>query len=332
MTAITLTGITPSGTPHIGNYIGAIKPAIAKQNGQKQSLYFIADYHSLIKLWEPQQRQQYVDEIAASWLALGLDPTQCCFYRQSDIPEILELTWILTSLTAKGLMNRAHAYKDAVAKNIDGGKKDLDNAITMGLYSYPILMAADILAFNASEVPVGKDQIQHLEMARDIAARFNHVYGDTFSLPKAIVNDHNHTLPGLDGRKMSKSYHNTIPLFVDSKKLRKFIMKIKTNSQQPEESKSTEDCHLFQIYQAFATEKETQTIATRYQQGGLGWGEMKQILFEKIDAEIAPARHTYQQLINDKNLIDKTLAQGAANAREIATPLLAQVRKQIGIR
>ncbi|MDE0363040.1 MAG: tryptophan--tRNA ligase, partial [Rhodospirillaceae bacterium] len=232
-----LTGITTTGVPHIGNYVGAIRPTvIASQDKSVKSYYFLADYHSLIKSSDPDQLARSTLEVAASWLASGLDPG-CVFYRQSDIPEIMELTWVLTCMTAKGLMNRAHAYKAAVAENEARRNRDPDKAITMGLYSYPILMAADILMFKAHKVPVGRDQIQHVEMARDIAGRFNHHYGETFVLPEAAVDDNTAVLPGLDGRKMSKSYANTIPLFAPEKRFRKLIMRIKTNSQEPGEPK-----------------------------------------------------------------------------------------------
>ena len=253
-----LTGITTSGTPHLGNYVGAIRPAVeTSKNKNLVSYYFLADYHSLIKNYDPKLRKQSALEIAGAWIALGLDYENCVFYRQSDIPEIPELTWILTSLTAKGLMNRAHAYKAAVAGNEEQGQKDPDKGISMGLFSYPILMAADILMFNARKVPVGKDQVQHLEMTRDIAARFNHVYKKLFILPEVVVDDTSAVLSGLDGRKMSKSYHNYIPLFDTENQLRKLIMKIKTNSLGPDEPKDPDTCTLFSIYKAFATPSET---------------------------------------------------------------------------
>ncbi|MDD5115035.1 MAG: tryptophan--tRNA ligase, partial [Methylobacter sp.] len=275
--AIVLTGITTTGTPHLGNYVGAIRPAIAaSKNANTSPFYFLADYHALIKCQEPERVRQSSLEIAATWLALGLDTSNAVFYRQSDVPEIMELTWMLTCVTAKGLMNRAHAYKAAVAENEENSDagNDPDKGINMGLFSYPILMAADILMFNANKVPVGKDQIQHIEMARDIAARFNHIYGEHFALPEAVVDENGATLAGLDGRKMSKSYNNTIPLFEPEKKLRKLINKIKTNSLEPGEPKETEGCTLFSIYQAFATPVEVAEIRRRYAEG-IAWGEMK---------------------------------------------------------
>lgn len=323
-----LTGITPSGTPHLGNYIGAIRPAIARQY-EAESLFFIADFHSLVKLWDAKKRQQYIYEIAAAWLACGVDSDRVILYRQTEVPEILALHWILTTVAAKGLLNRAHAYKDLVAKNLQGGQ-DADEGITMGLFNYPILMAADILAFNPHGVPVGKDQIQHIEIARDLAQRFNHLYGPIFTLPEALVEEDSQTIPGLDGRKMSKSYGNTIPLFEEPKRLRKLIMKIVTNSQAPEEPKSTEGCTLFQLYQQFAKPVEVAEIAKRYQ-AGIGWGEMKQILYEKIEVELAEPRQRYQELLANKDRIDGILTNGAAKARAIAQPLLAEVYQLVGL-
>ncbi|HBA32708.1 MAG TPA: tryptophan--tRNA ligase, partial [Gammaproteobacteria bacterium] len=254
---IYLTGITTTGTPHLGNYVGAIKPAIeASKNKNNQCFYFLADYHALIKCQDPALVRQSRMEIAATWLALGLDVDTSVFYRQSDIPEIQELNWILSCVAAKGLLNRAHAYKALVAENETSGTKDPDKGITMGLFCYPVLMAADILMFNANKVPVGKDQIQHIEMTRDIAARFNHIYGEFFTLPEAQVEESAAVLSGLDGRKMSKSYNNTIPLFAPEKKLRKLIMKIKTNSLEPGEPKDHKTCTLFQIYSAFSSSSE----------------------------------------------------------------------------
>ncbi len=329
--SIVLTGITTTGTPHLGNYAGAIRPAIAaSKNDDVRPFYFLADYHALIKCHEPERVKQSSLEIAATWLALGLDTSNAVFYRQSDVPEILELTWMLTCVTAKGLMNRAHAYKAAVAENEEAGGKDPDKGITMGLFSYPILMAADILMFNANKVPVGKDQIQHIEMARDIASRFNHIYGEHFTLPEAVVEENAATLLGLDGRKMSKSYNNTIPLFENEKKFRKLINKIKTNSLEPGEPKDPEGCTLFGIYQAFARDSEVAEMRHRYAEG-IGWGEMKKILFEKINEEIAPARERYQALLDAPEHIEEQLQEGAQKARAIATPFIQELREAVGI-
>ena len=329
---IYLTGITTTGTPHIGNYVGAIRPGItASKDPKTQHYYFLADYHSLAKNEDPGRIVQSTLEIAAAWLALGLDTRHAYFYRQSDIPEIPELTWILTSMTAKGLMNRAHSYKAAVQSNIDSGDKDGDRGITMALYSYPVLMAADILMFKSTKVPVGQDQKQHVEMARDIAQRFNHHYGETFVLPEPVIGDNTAVLKGLDGRKMSKSYNNTIPLFADEKRLRKLIMKIKTNSLEPGEPKDTKGSTLYEIYRAFATREETQDIEKRYVDG-IGWGEMKELLFEYLNEHIKPAREEYERLIADPAIVEQELRKGAARAREISGPYLDEIRHAIGIR
>jgi tryptophanyl-tRNA synthetase len=326
---IVLTGIKPTGTLHIGNYVGAIKPAIAASvRPGMQSYFFMADYHAIGGDADLVSRATL--EIAASWLALGLDSDKVVFYRQSDVPEILELTWILTSVTAKGLMNRAHAYKAATDANVAAGA-DPDHAIMMNLYSYPILMAADILMFKATKVPVGRDQKQHVEMARDIAQRFNHHYGETFVLPEAETRDEVATLPGLDGRKMSKSYGNVIPLFTDAKALRKLVMKIKTNSLEPGQPKDTQDSALYEIYRAFATAEETAAVRERYA-AGIGWGEMKQLLFERIDAELAPARAEYERLIAAPREVERLLLAGAEKARTVSRPFLAEIRERVGIR
>jgi tryptophanyl-tRNA synthetase len=326
---IVLTGIKPTGTLHIGNYVGAIKPAITASSARDvESYFFLADYHAIGGDAELVARATL--EIAASWLALGLDPSKVVFYRQSDIPEITELQWILTSVTAKGLMNRAHAYKAAVDENTAAGA-DPDQAVMMNLYSYPILMAADILMFKAAKVPVGRDQKQHVEMARDIAQRFNHHYGETFVLPDAVIRDEAATLAGLDGRKMSKSYGNVIPLFADAKALRKLVMKIKTNSLEPGQRKDTDDSSLYAIYRAFATPEETAAVRERYA-AGIGWGEMKQLLFERIDAELAPARAEYERLIASPGEVEELLLAGAEKARAVSKPFITEIRERVGIR
>lgn len=327
-----LTGITTTGTPHLGNYVGAIKPAIAEsQNPDVQSYYFLADLHALIKSQDPQRIQQSRLEIAATWLALGLDTDNAIFYRQSDIHEIPELTWLLSCVCAKGLMNRAHAYKAAVADNEAVGQSDADRGITMGLFGYPVLMAADILMFNAHKVPVGRDQIQHIEMARDMAGRFNHIYkGDYFTLPEAIVDEKVEVLRGLDGRKMSKSYDNTIPLFVSEKKLLKLVRKIKTNSLEPGEPKDPDTCTLFQIYSAFATAAESAAMRQRYQEG-IGWGDAKNEVFEYLNAHLREPRERYEALMNDPGHIEQVLAKGAERARAEANTLMERLRIAVGL-
>ena len=327
-----LTGITTTGTPHLGNYVGAIRPAIqASQSANVQSFYFLADFHALIKCQDPDLVHQSTREIAATWLALGLDTDNAIFYRQSDVPEIPELCWVLTCNAAKGLMNRAHAYKASVDANLEAGD-DTDYGITMGLYSYPILMAADILMFNANKVPVGRDQIQHIEMARDIAARFNHHYGEHFALPEAQVDDNvNAILQGLDGRKMSKSYGNTIPLFLPEKQLKKSINKILTNLLEPGQAKDPDTSPVFQIWQAFATAEQTAEMRQQFADG-IGWGEAKRQLFELINGQLGEAREKYESLLANPVHIEEVLQKGAAKARAYSQPLLEKVREAVGIR
>ena len=326
-----LTGITTSGTPHLGNYVGAIRPAIAASRAAGvESFYFLADYHALIKVDDPARIQRSTLEIAATWIAAGLDPERVTFYRQSDIPEIPELTWFLTCVCGKGLLNRAHAYKASVDKNNAAGV-DPDADVTAGLFMYPVLMAADILMFNAHRVPVGRDQIQHIEMARDIAASFNHLYGEHFVHPEAQIEESVATLPGLDGRKMSKSYDNTIPLFAPREQLKKLIAGIKTDSRAPGEPKDTEGSALFLIYQAFATPAETAQLRQDFA-AGISWADAKQKLFERIDAEIAPMRATYEDLIAHPEKLETLLQAGALKARKIATPFTAKVRHAVGLR
>jgi tryptophanyl-tRNA synthetase len=330
MIDVVLTGITTTGTPHLGNYVGAIRPAIqASQSPANQSCYFLADYHALIKCQDPQRIHQSTREIAATWLALGLNTDNVVFYRQSDIPEIPELMWLLTCLTAKGLMNRAHAYKAAVDENLKEGE-DPDKAVTLGLFSYPVLMAADILMFKANKVPVGKDQIQHVEMARDIAQRFNHIYGEHFVLPEAVVDDNVAVLQGLDGRKMSKSYGNTIPLFLPEKQLQKHINKIVTNVQEPGDPKDPDSSTVFQIWQAFADETQTATMRKEFA-NGIGWGDAKKQLFELINGQLREARVRYDALMQDGAYIEKILQQGAEKARRESSAMLKQLRKAVGI-
>ncbi|MDO8342653.1 MAG: tryptophan--tRNA ligase, partial [Cellvibrio sp.] len=295
-----------------------------------QSFYFLADYHALIKIGDPERVQRSTLEIAASWLAAGVDPERVTFYRQSDIPEIPELTWLLTCVTGKGLLNRAHAYKAAVDKNVAAGH-DPEADVTAGLFMYPVLMAADILMFNAHQVPVGRDQIQHIEMARDIAQSFNYRYGEHFVLPQAVVEESVATLPGLDGRKMSKSYDNTIPLFAPPAQLKKLIAGIVTDSRAPGEPKDTEGSALYQIYQAFASAEEAAAMRQAFTDG-IGWGDAKQMLFERIDREIAPMRETYESLMRHPDKIEAILLAGAQKARQIAMPLMQTLRQAVGLR
>ena len=326
-----LTGITTTGTPHLGNYVGAIRPAIeASKDENIESFYFLADYHAIIKCQDPQAIGQSTREIAATWLALGLDADNSVFYRQSDVPEIPELSWVLTCMTAKGLMNRAHAYKGAVQENLSIEGTDPDKGINMGLFSYPILMAADILIFGGQKIPVGKDQIQHVEMARDIAARFNHHFGETFVLPEAVVGE-GAVLKGLDGRKMSKSYGNTIALFDTPKKLQKSINKIKTNLLEPGEPKEVDDSTLFEIWQAFANDEQQQYMREQFATG-IAWGQAKKELHALIDGEICEARERYMHYMDNSDELEAILLAGAEKARSHSRPLLKKVRERIGIK
>ncbi len=328
-----LTGITTTGTPHLGNYVGAIRPAVeASKRADVDAFYFMADYHALIKSGDADRIERSRLEIAATWLAAGLDPQRVTFYRQSDIPEIPELTWFLTCVAAKGMLNRAHAYKAAVDRNTETGE-DADAGINAGLYMYPVLMAADILAFDAHKVPVGRDQIQHIEMARDLAQRFNHSHGhDFFVLPEALIEEQVATLPGLDGRKMSKSYDNTIPLFAGGKKqLRETIMRIVTDSRPPGEPKDPDNAALFTIFRAFAGKQE----AASFRQAlldGMSWGDAKQALYERVEKDVAPMREHYEALIADPAGIETILQEGALKARAIATPKIAALRDALGLR
>jgi len=326
-----LTGITTSGTPHLGNYAGAIRPAIeASKVDGNDSYFFLADYHALINVQDAERVRQSRLEIAATWIAMGLDTDRSTFYRQSDIPEIPELTWILACMTSKGLMNRAHAYKGVMQQNLDAGHSDPDKGITMGLFNYPVLMAADILMFKATKVPVGKDQIQHLEMTRDIAQRFNHHYGDILVIPEVEVDDDTALITGLDGRKMSKSYNNTIPLFGTAKQLRKMVMKIKTNSLEPGEPKDTKDNTVFDIYKAYATPEQTNELAEAYA-AGIGWGDAKQKLFELLDECLSEPREKYNDLMANPDSVEAVLQAGAAKARVHSQALMTQVRKAVGL-
>jgi tryptophanyl-tRNA synthetase len=341
MTTRFLTGITTTGTPHLGNYVGAIRPAIAaSRHGDADGFFFLADYHALIKSDDPARIARSRLEIAATWLACGLDPERVTFYRQSDIPEIPELTWMLTCVTAKGLRNRAHAYKAAVDQNTAKGE-DPDAAITAGLYMYPVLMAADILIFNADQVPVGRDQVQHVEMTRDIGQRFNHIHGEhwraaggegePFVLPEVAIEESVATLPGLDGRKMSKSYDNTVPLFEGgAKATREAIAKIVTDSREPGEPKNPDSSSLYAIYRAFAG--DTESAAFRHElEAGMGWGDAKTKLFERIDAEIAPLREHYDRLMAHPDEIEDALREGSRKARAIAAPRLEIMRRAVGL-
>ncbi len=326
-----LTGIKPTGEPHLGNWLGAIKPALALA-GDYETFYFIADYHALTAIHNAEELRLNSLAIAATYLAFGLNPAQSFFYRQSDIPEIFELAWILSCFTAKGLMNRAHSYKDAVAKNLDQAK-DPDFNINMGRFGYPVLMAADILIFQADVVPVGMDQKQHVEIACDIAAHFNHTYqAKVFTLPEARIDTQVKTILGLDGQKMSKSYGNTLPLFMDEKSLRKRVNQVVTNSQSPEEPKQPDESTVFALHKLLLNPGEEAALRERYLAGGLGWGKAKQDLFESLNAQLQGPRAEYQRWMNDPESLNQVLAQGRDKARTRAADFLTRVRATIGIR
>ena len=331
---VSLTGIKPTGEPHLGNYIGAIKPALTLAE-EYEALYFVADYHALTTIRDPHLLRHYTRAVAATWIAAGLDPDRVIFYRQSDIPEIFELKWILACMTAKGLANRAHAYKAARDRNEQAGKTDLDAGVNMGLYNYPVLMAVDILIMDTDVVPVGHDQMQHVEIAADIAGSFNHIYGDSFKfkIPQAVVPhaETGHTLPGIDGRKMSKSYDNTIPLFCSEAQLKKLVRRIATDSTPVEEPKDPDSSDVFQILEQFAAPEVTADTRRRLRAGGMGWGELKNQLFDVLNTQLSPLRQRYNALMEPDSELEVLLAAGAEKARKRTVPVLAQVRKAIGI-
>jgi tryptophanyl-tRNA synthetase len=315
-----LSGIKPTGKPHLGNYLGMIKPALRLQETH-EAFYFIADYHALTSVSDPEEMRDQSYELVATFAALGMDFEHHAFFRQSDIPEVTELTWILGCVTPMGLLERAHAFKDARAKGEE---------INHGLFAYPVLMAADILIYDSNEVPVGRDQKQHLEMTRDIAQRFNHTFGETLVLPEARIAEEVAVIPGVDGRKMSKSYRNELPLFSTEKQLRQAVMTIVTDSKSVQDRKDPETCNVFKIFQHFADEESQAHWAARYRAGGMGYGEIKQAAFEAINAEIGPYRQGYFQLRDDPRAMEEILARGAAKARGIARQVLNRVRERVG--
>ena len=322
---IILTGIKPTGTPHLGNYVGALKPLIEMAKTNKTYM-FIADLHALNIIHDPKQIRQHTYEIAAMLIALGLDLNNAILFRQSDILEVYQLSNLLMNVTPKGLMNRAHSYKAAMDKNIAAGL-DVDAGVNMGLYTYPILMAADILLYNTDKVPVGADQKQHVEFARDIAGYFNHLYGETFKLPEPVIGETTGIIPGLDGRKMSKSYDNVIPLFAPAPELKKKIMRIITDSKTPDEPKDPDTSTIFQLYQNFASDAEIAQLRDKFTAGGMGYGTAKTILFEKIDSVLSSARTEYERLMAHPAELDDILADGAARARVVASDVLARVKQ-----
>ena len=316
-----LSGIKPTGTPHLGNYLGMIKPAIKMQQTH-ETFYFIADYHALTSTHDPNQLRENAYDLTAIFAALGMDFENHAFFRQSDIPEVTELTWILSCITPKGLMERAHAFKDAVSKKQE---------VNMGLFSYPVLMACDILIYDSNFVPVGQDQRQHLEITRDLAIRFNHLFGEAFVIPEAIIQNDVATIPGLDGRKMSKSYGNVVPLMAPEKQFRKAIMKITTDSKTVEEPKEPETCNVFALYKCFSTESDQIELASRYRAGGMGYGEAKQLCFDALNAELSAPRENYLNIRKDLPQLDGILESGRDKARNIARQVTERVRAKVGL-
>ncbi len=325
---IVLTGIKPTGRPHLGNYLGMIRPSLELAQ-DRRSFFFIADYHALTTIRDASLLKSLVHEIAATWMALGLDPERMVFYRQSAVAEIFELTWILSCVTSKGLLNRAHAYKAAVSANLEAGREG-DEQIQAGLYFYPVLMAADILAFDTDRVPVGQDQEQHVEIARDIAAAFNHTFGKVLKMPRAMICEEVETITGLDGRKMSKSYHNVIPVLAEPKELVRTVRRIVTDSRRPEEPKNPDECHVFAIYRHFAPRADVQRMQDRYIQGGVAYKDVKDELIGLLESQFAPARERYRHLMADRPMLDRMLERGAEAARQVASATLRRVRKAVG--
>lgn len=321
MEKIALTGMKPSGTPHVGNYLGMIRPALALLRDYR-CLYFIADYHALTTQHDGAQLRASTAEVAATWLAVGLDPAQALLYRQSDVPEVMELAWILGCFAPKGLLDRAHAFKDATAR---------EQEVSVGVFTYPVLMAADILAFGSNVVPVGKDQKQHLEICRDIAQRFNNAYGDLLVVPDALIQPEVETIPGLDGRKMSKSYGNTIALFLEPKKLRQCVMRIQTDSTPVEAPKDPAGTAVFELYRHFATPVQAAALASQLRAGGTGWAVAKEALFEAMEQTLGEPRRRYQEYLADRAGLEKVLLDGAARARDLAAPRIARIRRAVGM-
>ncbi len=317
-----LSGIQSSGKPHLGNYFGMILPAIELQE-QGETYLFIADYHALTTNPAPDDLRQRVLDVALDYLASGVDPEKAILFRQSDVPQVTELTWILNTVTSLGLLERAHSYKDKIAKGFTPNN---------GLFSYPVLMASDILIYNSNIVPVGKDQKQHVEITRDIAIRFNHIYGDILTIPQEKIRESVAIVPGIDGQKMSKSYNNTIPLFDGKKATRKTVMSIVTDSKGLEEPKDPASCNVYALYKLFADEKQLAEMADKYRGGNYGYGHAKQELFELLWEYFAPHRERREALVNDLGYVEKILKEGGEKARETAEATMCKVRKAVGLR
>jgi tryptophanyl-tRNA synthetase len=326
-----LTGVQATGMPHLGNYIGAIRPALEQAAALEKSYLFIADYHALNAVHDPVALKRDTYQVAACWLALGLDPARTVFYRQSDIPEIFELMTILCAVTPKGLMDRAHAYKAATDKNREAGR-DVDADINMGLYTYPLLMASDILIMKADTIPVGHDQTQHIEFARDMAGYFNNTYRNVLPLPVGMIQPQSATVPGLDGRKMSKSYNNHVPLFADPKSRQKLIMKIITDSKLPHEPKNPDENTIYKLYTYFAPDADVQVMRKAFEAGGMGYGDAKKLLAEAVEKSLEKPSAIYNEYMSDEKKLDAILAEGADRARQTARQTLSEVRAAIGVR
>lgn len=316
-----LSGIQPTGRPHWGNYFGAIAQYIDLQR-DNDGLYFIADLHALTTIRDPEMLRGYVFDAAVDLLALGLDPDQATLFVQSDVPEISELTWLLMTVTPMGLLQRCHAYKSKLDKGIDADA---------GLFTYPVLMAADILAYDSQWVPVGADQVQHIEVCRDLAGRFNHLYGETFVMPQSKLLDRGSKVPGTDGEKMSKSYDNTLDLFGNVKSIRKSIMRITTDSRPMEDPKDPETDHLFELYRLFAAPADIDAMAAKYRAGGFGYGEVKKAVAEASEQYFAEARSRRDEIAADPDTVHQILQKGATRARTIAAEVLARARKNCGL-
>ena len=325
---VALTGLKPSGTPHLGNYLGMLRPALDLVRDY-DAYYFIADGHALTTVQKADELRELSYQAAATMVALGLDPEKVVFYRQSDVPQTFELAWILSCVTPKGLLNRAHAYKASVDENVAAGRTP-DDGISMGLYGYPVLMAADILIVDSHVVPVGSDQRQHVEIARDIAESFNRTFGDVLVLPEPLIEDSVATIGGLDGRKMSKSYGNVIPIFLTPKEQRKLVMRIVTDSRPPEEPKDPATDNLFRIFEHFGSGDDVASVRRRYASGGIGYGEVKTMLADALEARFEEPLATYEALMANRSQIDEMLAAGAARVGTVANEVLGRVRKAVG--
>ncbi|HXM74741.1 MAG TPA: tryptophan--tRNA ligase [Chthoniobacterales bacterium] len=317
-----LSGIQPTGVLHIGNYFGMMRPAIALQN-EGEAFYFIADYHALTSVRDPDVLRENIRRIALDFLACGLDPERAALFKQSDVPQVTELTWILSTVAPMGLLERAHSYKDKLARGMSP---------TVGLFSYPVLMAADILIYDSDVVPVGKDQRQHIEMTRDLAGKMNETFGQIFKLPEPRIQAATEAVPGLDGQKMSKSYGNTIDIFGDEKETRKRVMSIVTDSTPVEKPKDPLRSTITQLYSLFASKSELEEMHDRFRKGGTGYGDFKKQLFEKLWEYFSPMRKRREEILADKLYIDNVLVRGARRANEVADQVMQRVRAAVGLR